>query len=258
MRSADVARALLFDPGDFYNPERFCSDFGMINPTNMPGWVAGLLDYLDKYAAVFPLGYVTPQAHTPTAPWEHDGGGPTAPAHGTNTFLEHERARLCAGYVNLANNSRAARTTQGLINPVLKQLWWYGSRGRWLPPTQDYDNDYPAFVALGRGKKGAVATARAGLLHLCRLNRWEDTPFRIGPPLVPLEAMRRRHRRVVKKISRADRGHGSRLPRALRPSTAQPAASERVALRTGHRGRHRLQSARPPGLGDLSVEFLGS
>ena len=42
MRSADVARALFFGPDDFYNPELFCSDFGMPNPINMPGWVAGL------------------------------------------------------------------------------------------------------------------------------------------------------------------------------------------------------------------------
>ena len=60
MRSADEARALLFDPDDFYNPELFCSDFGMLNPTNIPGWVAGLLGYLDEYAAVLPLCYVTP------------------------------------------------------------------------------------------------------------------------------------------------------------------------------------------------------
>ena len=55
MRSADVARALFFGPDDFYNPELFCFDFGTLNPTNMSGWVAGLLDYLDAYAAVLPL-----------------------------------------------------------------------------------------------------------------------------------------------------------------------------------------------------------
>ena len=199
MRSADVARALFFGPGDFYNPELFCSDFGVLNPINIPGLVAGLLDYLDTYAAVLPLDYVTPRAHPATSPWAHDGSDATAPAPSTDTFLEHERSRLRAGYVNLANTSRATRTTQGLTNPILKQLWWYGSRGRQLPPTRDDITDYLTFVALDRDNKGAVATARAGLLHLCRLNRWEDTPFQTGSSLVPLEAMRRRHRRVVKK-----------------------------------------------------------
>ena len=46
-----------------------------------------------------------------------------------------------------------------------------------------------------------MAAARGGLLHLCRLNRWDDSPYRTGAPLVPLEAMRRRHRRVVKKFA---------------------------------------------------------
>ena len=44
-----------------------------------------------------------------------------------------------------------------------------------------------------------MAAARGGLLHLCRLNRWGDSPYRASAPLVPLEAMRRRHRRVIKK-----------------------------------------------------------
>ena len=54
-------------------------------------------------------------------------------------------------------------------------------------------------MALDRDNRGAVAAARGGLLHLCRLNRWGDSPYRTGAPLFPLEAMRLRHRRVAKK-----------------------------------------------------------
>ena len=235
MRSAEVARALFFSPDDFYNPELFCSDFGVLNPINMPGWVAGLLDYLDTYAAVLPLDYVTPRAHTATSPWAHDGSDTTAPAPSADAFLEHERSRLRAGYVNLANTSRAPRTTQGLINPILKQLWWYGSRGRQLPPTQDDATDYLTFVALDRDNKGAVAAARAGLLHLCRLNRWEDTLFRTGPPLVPLEAMRRHHRRVVKKSAGLSEDMAAAFLEhyARRRHARQPQYEWRFALGTG-------------------------
>ena len=62
MRSSDVARALLFGRDDFFNPELFCSDFGLPNPTNMPGWDAGLLDYLDEYGTALPLNSLRPGA----------------------------------------------------------------------------------------------------------------------------------------------------------------------------------------------------
>ena len=57
-----MARALLFGPDDLFNPELVCSDFGHLNPTNMPGWVAGLLDYLDEYGAALPLNLLRPGA----------------------------------------------------------------------------------------------------------------------------------------------------------------------------------------------------
>ena len=69
-----MARALLFGPDDLFNPELVCSDFGHLNPTNMPGWVAGLLDYLDEYGAALPLNLLRPGA---TGAAQADGVAPT-------------------------------------------------------------------------------------------------------------------------------------------------------------------------------------
>ena len=116
-----MARALLFGPDDLFNPELVCSDFGHLNPTNKPGWVAGLLEYLDEHGAALPLNLLRPGA---TGAAQADGVAPTtAGGGGTEASLELESERLHTAFVELAHHTRAARTTAGLVNPILKQLW---------------------------------------------------------------------------------------------------------------------------------------
>ena len=202
MRGTQVARALFFDPDDFLAPTLYFTDFSLFNPRDVPGWSAGLLTYLEGNGAVLPAEYLAPRAaprSTASAAWDRLTATGADPGLDTAEFLAHEGARLREAFVELAHRARAPRTTANLANPTLKLLWWLASRRRTLPPSQQDVVDYLTFVSLDRDNVGAVTAARGALLHLCRVNRWDATIYERGAPLVPLEAMRRRRRKMVKK-----------------------------------------------------------
>ena len=57
----------------------------------------------------------------------------------------------------------------------------------------------PGFCATYNGTSGAVATMRAALLHLCRVNAWDKAPFTSGISLIPGQALMRLNRHQTKK-----------------------------------------------------------
>ena len=125
------------------------------------------MDCLDEFGAALPFNFLTPGA---AGAARESGQAPaSAGAHGAGAFLELESARLGTAFVELAHRTRAARTTAGFASPALKQLWWFVSQECPPPPTQANATDYFTSLALDRDNRGAVATARSGLLHLCRL-----------------------------------------------------------------------------------------
>jgi len=110
-----------------------------------------------------------------------------------------ERARLQAGYRELADLSRTPSTSRGLANHGLKLLWLLASRGHPLLPSQQAVTDYLTFISLERRNVGAASNAWGAPLNLCRVSAWADGLYRAGAPLAPLPAMHRICRHTQKK-----------------------------------------------------------
>lgn len=191
LQGADLARHLIFAPNDFFDPALFHYDFGVLNPLSLPGWVSAMHDYLSEYNVSMPRAWLD---HS-TASTRGDFAGPHAVAR------EAMKADMQSYLLDLAGESRAQSTLEGMRNPGLKAIWWLAANGRPLPPTADDVAEYLAFLCRTVNTIGSVACARDAISYMCVLNGWGKDAIMGGRARVPLEAIRRRHVHVIHKAA---------------------------------------------------------
>ena len=54
VRGPALAEVLVFSAADFRNPDFYYNDLSLINPLRIPGWCAGLLEFLAENNTVLP------------------------------------------------------------------------------------------------------------------------------------------------------------------------------------------------------------
>jgi len=195
LTASQTARTLVFDECDFFDrPELFYDDFTFLHPAFCPGWVSGLRSFLAKYDASIPASWVRRAAHWSDSPSRRHAAIPSV----AQSRLA-ESAFLRQQFFKLAGASRADSTVSNLGNAGLKLLWWLASRGHSLPPSQWALTEYLVFCSSFNGTSGSVSTARGALLHLCRINAWDKSPYEKGISLVPGQALARVNRHQTKK-----------------------------------------------------------
>lgn len=192
---SQTARSLIFHPRDFANPDLFYDDFSLMHPATCPGWLEGLSLFTARFGASVPVAWLRRSEAA-------NNVSPVSSLQGSSVGASQrllESAFLREQFLKLAGESRAASTVSNCGNAGLKLLWWLASRGHALPPSQWAVTEYLVFCATYNGTTGAVSTARAALLHICRVNAWDKTPFTSGISLVPGQALLRLNRHQTKK-----------------------------------------------------------
>jgi len=186
LRLHHVADHLLFSGVDFYDPALWYYDWSGINPLRLPGWTAGMVAHLRAHNTDLPAAWL--ETGDAPFPYEHTTGG-----------LEAERAHLRRRLVEIASEARAASTIQGYRHPALKFLWWMATRQRSLPPSSEDVAEYLVFLSDLVDTVGAVSTAQSAISYLCVVNGWSAAGILCGRATLPLNALRRRHRHVLRK-----------------------------------------------------------
>ena len=101
--------------------------------------------------------------------------------------------------IDYAGEARAPATLQAYRHPALKFLRWMATRQRPLPPSCEDAAEYSVFIADLVDTVGSVSTARSALSYLCVVNGWDKDSILSGRAVIPLDALRRRHRHEVRK-----------------------------------------------------------
>ena len=190
LTALQTARTLVFSVWDFYNkPELFYDDFTILHPAVCAGWVEGLDSFLARHGATVPSSWLRrapPRASVPPA-WQSTPSSTASSRLAESAFLRQQ-------FLKLAGASRADSTVSNLGNAGLKLLWWLASRGHTLPPSQWAFTEYLVYCSSFNGTSGSVSAARGALLHLCRVNAWDRSPYEKGISLVPGQALARINR----------------------------------------------------------------
>ena len=199
LRAAHVAARLYYSRVDFRRPRNVYTNFDVIHPTDVPGWLEQLTAYLNEFGAVLDPSWRS-------EPGQGDGTrlGVVDQLQQSHTitdsvFVQIERARLRSEFQRLAGTSRAPRTVRNLRNHAEKMLWWFAAFQRPLPPSAWDVAEYLTLLATSHHTCGSIAGARGALLHLARLNDWDTGAFVTGPAMIPGEALARANRHQVKK-----------------------------------------------------------
>ena len=124
-RAHEALAALLFDPADFVGrPDLFYYDFNVGNPSLVPGWTKGLVDYLDRFDALVPMSWLDPDDAAAGSFGGSAAGAVSAaiPAAADAAYIERERVRLRQAWVDLAGSAWSPATLSNLRNPALKAL----------------------------------------------------------------------------------------------------------------------------------------
>ena len=194
LRKREVEDALLFNPGDFFDPRLFYFDFGTLNPLRVAGWSCALRAHLERFDVALPLQWL---GHR-----DEEGADEAATFATVEGFREATRRRAQHTHLELAGGARAERTLANLKHPAFKALWWLAAMGRQLPPTQADIADYLAFLYDRVDTVGSATDARAAIGFIADVNAdkgWARDALLGGRAAIPIEALRRRHTHDVRK-----------------------------------------------------------
>ena len=203
MRARSMARALLFSPHDFSDPETYFFDWTRFKPAEVSGWRAGLAAALRRAGLLIP------------APWcdagDEDMDVDDALDDRVQAFRAAEQVRLGRVLGELRGDARARSTIKGLKNYGLKVLWWLVSRGHEInPPSSQALAMAFAFLVDLRGNSGASQKTSEACALLGRLNDW-PAGLLAGAARTPLDAAQRLFRQPVRKVAGLELEHVRRI-----------------------------------------------
>jgi len=192
----ELARHIVFEEADFYNPRLWFYDFSRIHPANIPNWIRACRGFCDTFGIDIPAMWLSDTINDNAS--EDVVGSGDEPI---TAFLEREQATLRAALSGMLGAAREERTIKNLRNQGLKLLWWCASRGCNFPPTAAHMALYFTKLATDQDNIGAVSVARNALSFICAFNDLPVEKYSSLRANAALEAMRRKHKRQTKKAA---------------------------------------------------------